>query len=196
MNKRILVLTMTVFTLVVMTLPMIQTAQACRWRKPSEIYDDLEMFGGCYWTCSDVDVCEWRNIQCGRYTADGPALICWDCTSSPCDPMVDTKLIGSGTYDVAYTINLNTMKGVVYVKSLLTLGATTPEDASDDGTLRGYTYWIGELTLNPNDIANLDSGNFYSLLRGTGAYAGWTITQNMQFENGAWAASNNYLIIW
>jgi hypothetical protein len=194
MNKRILILAMTVFTLVVMTLPMIPTAQAWGWRRPTEIYRDVEIFGTCYWTYSDADVWEWRNTKYGRYTANGYAFICWDCASSPCNPMVDTKLIGSGTYDVDYTINLNTMKGVIHIKSLITLGATTPEDPSDDGTFEGHEFLIGELTLDSNDIANLDSGNFYSLLRGTGAYAGWTIVRKMQFENGAWAASNNYLI--
>jgi hypothetical protein len=184
MNKRILILAMTVFTLVVMTLPMIPTAQACRCRRPTEVYDDLFVWGG---TVPDgpADVWSlWGNKQCGRFTAHSSFVqILWDRNPDlPTPPKYNGILEGEGEYIVCYTINKDTGKGIATLKTKVTID----DDVYGAGTFEGYILWVGDLILNPDNtvrLPNLNMGEmgswaWYTYWRGTLAYAGWTITQN------------------
>lgn len=198
MNKRILILAMTVFTLVVMTLPMIPTAQACRWRRPTETYDDLQIWGSIV-PDGPAEVWKWRNIQYGRYTAHSEAVdyltgeltgfhmiaIMWNGTYPPA--VCDTILYGHATFDVCYRINLDTMKGVAHLKTVITPG-TWNIDGSEfypgDGAFVGHKLHTGDLVLDENGTIPWDgwmTGTWtgHTLLRGTGEYAGWTIVQYM-----------------
>jgi hypothetical protein len=194
MNKRILILAMTVFTLVVMTLPMIPAAQACRCRRPTEVYDDLFVWGDSV-PDSPADVWPlWGNKQCGRYTAHSSFVqILWDRDLSlPTTPKYHGILNGVGEYIFSYTFNRDTGKGIATIKTKVTIGAFTPE-TEDDGTFEGYKIWVGDLTLLEDGTVVLnDAGhwNWYTYWRGTKAYAGWTITQN--FDETWMTPGGNY----
>ena len=199
MNKKILIVTF--FTLVVMTLPIIPSAQAWGYKRATEIYDDQRAYGSIKtYDPFEAKVWKWGNMQFGKYPAYCPMLVIrWDSDSVP-----PQSRSGTVEYTVSYAINTETLKGVVNLKCKVTLGASTP-DTSDDGTFIGNMLWIGDLVLGdeasiaPNAvIPNFGGGTFawYTYWRGTGAYAGWTITQNMQFEAGSLlpVSIENYLI--
>ena len=171
MNKKILILTVTAFTLVAMTLPMISTAQAWQGGIPTEIYDDLQVWGMIKPDYNPVPEVR-GNIQYASYTAQcyagmSPVKwigIFWDDGAQ--------SLTGNATYEIDYKINLNTMHGVVRLKTVVTL---------PDGTFEGDMFWNGELQFRSDylDTVNLVSGMWHVFWRGTSAYDGWTIVMNM-----------------
>ena len=180
MKKRIMVLAMTVLTLAVMTLPMIPTAQAGGWNPHSEVYDDL-VVGGAIFPDEPVEVKvrTLGNIQCGKYSANAPMVfIGWDWPESG---PTEHFLYASGEYVISYSINTDTGVGIAILKTKITLGVMTPDDKSDDGTFTGKMYWIGDLSILEDDTVDLNPAgqwDWHTYWRGTGAYAGWTITQN------------------
>jgi hypothetical protein len=197
-KKKILVIALAVAML---ALPMISTVQARGSRRPTEIYDDQRAYGSIRtYVPFEAKVWKWGSMQFGRYPAYCPMLVIqWDTDNVP-----PQSRSGTAEYTVSYAINTETLKGVVNLKCRVTLGASTP-DTSDDGTFVGNMLWIGDLVLGdettpaPNAvIPNFGGGTFawYTYWRGTGAYAGWTITQNMQFEAGSPlpVSIENYLI--
>jgi hypothetical protein len=173
MNKRILVLTMTIFTLVVVTLPMIPTAQAVKGGIPTENYDDVKIWGFLLPVEDATDVYVRGNVQYGRYTARSFTsmiggvewiAIFWDGV-----PMVDAQsLMGTATYDIDYKVNLNTMHGVARLKTVISVPG---------GTFEGDMFWSGELTFRSDFANTLNTVGvvWRNILRGTGAYDGWKI---------------------
>ena len=186
MKKKVLVIAL---AFAMLALPMVSAVQAWGWNPPSEVYDDL-LVGGMIYPDEPVEVTvrTWRNIQWGRYTANAPfVFIGWDFPEG--GGPTEHFLIGSGEYSICYTINTNTGKGVVHLKTVTTIGAPFPA-----GTFEGSMFWIGDLSLLEDDTVDLnDAGNWnwYTYWRGTGAYEGWTITQNF---DETWTM-DNYLII-
>ena len=173
MNKRILVLTMTIFTLVVVTLPMIPTAQAVIGGIPTENYDDVKIWGFLLPVEDATDVYVRGNVQYGRYTARSFTsmiggvewiAIFWDGV-----PMVDAQsLMGTATYDIDYKVNLNTMHGVARLKTVISVPG---------GTFEGDMFWSGELAFRSDFANTLNTVGvvWRNILRGTGAYDGWKI---------------------
>ena len=163
---------MTVFTSAIMTLPMVPTAQAYKGGLPKENYD---MFvGGDIIPILPVDVSTQGNIQFGRYDAYAPVVfIGWDLIA-PWTPQ--QSLMGTGTYEIEYKINTNTMKGAVHLKT---------EISVPGGTFEGEMKWIGGLVLESDDTVDLNNVKWNTIWHGTGAYDGWTIIQNMNGIPGA-----------
>ena len=181
--------------------PLVGTAQAWGRRRPTETYDDLRLAGPIrVYDPFEAKVWKWRNIQFGRYPAYCPFVsIRWNFI----DGVPQQRRIGTAEYTISYTINTKTLKGVVNLKTKVTVGANTPDDTSDDGTFVGNMFWIGDLLLGdettpyPNSVTpNFMDGTYiwYTSWRGTDAYAGWTITQNMHWENGVQVSAEQCLI--
>ena len=197
MKKKILVIALAVTML---ALPMISIAQAKPEGTPTEIFHDVMIYGMIIPDGPATDVVMHGSIQYGRYTAES-----WG--SAPADPttlfpavaitwggvlFVDPTtqiLVGLATFDVDYKINTNTMKGVVHLAAEITLGEMTP-DTSDDGTFEGDVFLIGELLLLPDNTLSVfttvgEDAMLHGFFKGTGAYEGWTIVQNMN-ANPSW----------
>ena len=193
MKKKILVIALAVAML---ALPMVSVAQAKPVGVPTEIFHDVMIWGIILPDIpAEVDVMVQGNIQYGRYTAqcygtDGVNWFPGVWISYDGEMMVDAQLLsGTATYDVDYKINTNTLKGVVHLAALITLGEMTP-DTSDDGTFEGDIFLIGELLLLPDDTVSIpvpqgENSMWHAFFKGTGAYEGWTIVQNMN-ANPPW----------
>jgi hypothetical protein len=190
-KKKILVIALVVAMLV---LPMISIAQAKPGGMPTEIYHDVMVWGIIIADGPAEDVMVRGNIQYGRYTAQS-----WG--SNPADPttlfpavaitwggvlFVDPTtqiLVGTATFDVDYKINTNTMKGVVHLAPIMTLSG---------GTFEGDIFLIGELLLLPDGTVSIpgflggdENSMWHGFFKGTGAYEGWTIVQNIN-ANPPW----------
>jgi hypothetical protein len=164
---------MTIFTLVVVTLPMIPTAQAVIGGIPTENYDDVKIWGFLLPVEDATDVYVRGNVQYGRYTARSFTsmiggvewiAIFWDGV-----PMVDAQsLMGTATYDIEYKVNLNTMHGVARLKTVISVPG---------GTFEGDMFWSGELAFRSDFANTLNTVGvvWRNILRGTGAYDGWKI---------------------
>jgi hypothetical protein len=202
MNKRIFGIFISLLTVAMLALPMVSIAQAKPVGVPTEIFHDVMIYG---MILPDepiaVDVTARGNIQYGSYTAQS-----WG--SDPTDPTIvfpavaitwggvlfvdptTQVIVGLATFDVDYKINTETMKGVVHLAAEITLGEMTP-DTSDDGKFEGDIFMIGELLLQPDDtvsIGTLTNGEdvmWHGFFKGTGAYEGWTIVQNVN-ANPPW----------
>ncbi|MFN2128287.1 MAG: hypothetical protein ACK2TU_10555 [Anaerolineales bacterium] len=201
MNKKFLAVLVSLLTVAMLALPMVSIAQAKPGGLPTEIFHDVMIYGMIIPNGPATDVVMRGNIQYGRYTAQS-----WG--SDPANPttlfpavaitwggvlFVDPTtqiLVGLATFDVDYKINTNTMKGAVHLAAEITLGEMTP-DTSDDGTFEGDIFLIGELLLQPDDtvsIGTLTNGEdvmWHGFFKGTGAYDGWTIVQNVN-ANPPW----------
>jgi hypothetical protein len=196
-KKKIFVIALAVTML---ALPMISIAQAKPEGTQTEIFHDVMIYGMIIPDGPATDVVMRGNIQYGRYTAES-----WG--SDPTDPttlfpgiaitwggvlFVDPTtqvVVGLATFDVDYKINTNTMKGVVHLAAEITLGEMTP-DTSDDGTFEGDIFLIGELLLLPDNTLSVfttvgEDAMLHGFFKGTGAYEGWTIVQNMN-ANPSW----------
>ncbi len=186
MNKRILISTMTVFTLVVMTLPMIPAAQANEGGVPVENYDDVKVWGYLLPVEDATDVSVLGNVQYGRYYAESfnnPARqykwigIFWDGI-----PFQGAQsLMGIASSEADYKVNLNTMHGVVHFKTVITVSG---------GTFEGDTFWNGEFAFRSDyeNTLNIVNGMWHNSYRGTGAYDGWKIEMSINsrpLANGA-----------
>ena len=216
MKKKLLVWALVVAML---ALPMISIAQAKPGGIPTEIFHDVMIYGMIIPDGPATDVVMHGSIQYGRYTAES-----WG--SDPADPttlfpgiaitwggvlFVDPTtqvVVGLATFDVDYKINTNTMKGVVHLAAEITLGEMTP-DTSDDGTFEGDIFLIGELLLLPDGTVSIpgflggdENSMWHDFFKGTGAYEGWTIVQNINanppwfefIETGPIVAGDSHLI--
>ena len=196
MNKKFLI--MSVFTLVIMILPLIPMAQAKKGEIPTEMYRDLMVVGGIKPITLPTDIWERGNIQSASYTAQSfagqwitmlppflfPGVSAGDQFIGFVWNSWTESLMGTATYEVEYTINTETLKGVVYLK-------TTVKIDSDDAFL-GDMFWVGDLILNPDNTVSISqvegSGNmWHTNWQGIGDYDGWKIIQNMN-TNPSWAA--------
>jgi hypothetical protein len=179
-NKKVLIIALAVALL---ALPMISSVQAWGWNPHSEVYDDL-LVGGNIFPDEPVEVKvrTLGNIQCGKYSANAPVVfIVWDIIQPYPDLIANGFMMGEGEYVISYTINTDTGEGIAILKTKVTIGANTPDDKSDDGTFTGKMYWAGDLSILEDDTVDLNHAghwDWHTYWRGTGAYAGWTITQN------------------
>ena len=188
MKKKILVITLVVAMLV---LSMASVAQAKPQGIPTEIFHDVMIYGLILPdTPTDVDVMVQGNIQYGRYTAQSwgqdpnnptivfPAVaITWGGVLFV-DPTTQI-LQGTAALDVDYKINTNTLKGVVHMATVMTLPG---------GNFEGDIFLMGELLLLPDNTLSIGISEdlmWHGLFKGTDAYEGWTIVQNMN-ANPPW----------
>ena len=193
MNKKFLAVLVSLLTVAMLALPMVSIAQAKPGGLPTEIFHDVMIYG---MILPDepiaVDVTARGNIQYGSYTAQS-----WG--SDPTNPtivfpgiaitwggvlFVDPTtqiLLGTATFDVDYKINTKTMKGVVHLTTVMTLTG---------GTFEGDIFLTGELLLLPDNTLSINTNvgedaMLHGFFKGTGAYEGWTIVQNMN-ANPSW----------
>jgi hypothetical protein len=177
----------------ILSLPIISIVQAKSGGVPTEIFHDVMIYGIIV-PDGSADVEVRGNIQYGRYTAQS-----WG--SNPADPTtlfpavaitwggvlfvdVDTQIVvGLATLDVDYKINTKTMKGEVHLATVMTLPG---------GTFEGNIFLIGELLLLPDGTVSIpgflggnDNSMWHGFFKGTGAYEGWTIVQNIN-ANPQW----------
>jgi hypothetical protein len=184
-KKKILVIALVVAMLV---LPMVSVAHAKPGGIPTEIFHDV-MIWGVIFPDGPADVVVRGNLQYGRYTGQSYGTIDNGATWFPAIVisydgilMVDAEvLIGTATFDVDYKINTDTMKGVVHLATVMTLPG---------GTFEGDIFLIGDLLLLPDGTVSITTliGEdlvWHGFFKGTGAYDGWTIVQNMN-ANPPW----------
>ena len=181
-KKKILVVALAVAML---ALPMISAVQALEGGVPTEIFHDLRV-GGMIVPDYNPEPEVRGNIQYAEYTAHCDMVsIRWDFI----DGTPQQMLTGTATYAIEYKINLNTMKGVVHVKTEVTVGGSTFE---------GEIIWVGDLVFNtyfpaavmPNVFGGV---KWHTVWKGTGAYDGWTIIQNINL-NPPWTNMMTYEI--
>jgi hypothetical protein len=188
-KKKVLVLTLAV---VMLALPMVSSVQAKPGGISTEIFHDVMIYGMIIPDGPATDVVMRGNIQYGRYTAQS-----WG--SDPTNPtivfpgiaitwggvlFVDPTtqiLLGTATFDIDYKINTKTMKGVVHLATVMTLTG---------GTFEGDIFLTGELLLLPDNTLSINTNvgedaMLHGFFKGTGAYEGWTIVQNMN-ANPSW----------
>ena len=189
MKKKVLVLTLAV---VMLALPMVSSVQAKPGGISTEIFHDVMIYGMIIPDGPATDVVMRGNIQYGRYTAQS-----WG--SDPTNPTIvfpgiaitwggvlfvdptTQVVVGLATFDVDYKINTKTMKGVVHLATVMTLPG---------GTFEGDIFLIGELLLLPDNTLSVfttvgEDAMLHGFFKGTGAYEGWTIVQNMN-ANPSW----------
>ena len=190
MKKKLLVWALVVAML---ALPMISIAQAKPGGIPTEIYHDVMIWGVIFADGPAMDVVVRGNMQYGRYTAQSwgtapnggpwfPAVaISWGGVLFV-DPTTQV-VVGTATFDVDYKININTMKGLVHLATVMTLPG---------GTFEGDIFLIGELLLLPDGTVSIpgflggdENSMWHDFFKGTGAYDGWTIVQNVN-ANPPW----------
>jgi len=205
MKKRIMVLVMTVFTLVVMTLPLIPAAQAYGWeKKPEDIYEvDVS---GLIIPDGVVDFWQTRKWQFGKYTAHSELMgspgveefsIAWD----------TKELVGTEILWISYKIDLDSLDGdpLPFDGGKLCQGIVDfkVEITFEGGKFKGHMQWVGDLVLKPDNTVRLPynfppmineggASAWYTYWQGTGAYAGWKITQ--QFGTAVTEPKNILLI--
>ena len=207
MKKKIFVIALAVTML---ALPMISIAQAKPGGIPTEIYHDVMIWGVIFADGPAMDVVVRGNMQYGRYTAQSwgtapnggpwfPAVaISWGGVLFV-DPTTQV-VVGTATFDVDYKININTMKGLVHLATVMTLPG---------GTFEGDIFLIGELLLLPDGTVSIpgflggdENSMRHDFFKGTGAYEGWTIVQNINanppwfefIETGPIVAGDSHLI--
>ena len=181
MKKKILI--MSFFALVVMMLPLIPMAEAKKGGVPTEMYRDLMVWGSIIPDGSPAleDIWERGNIQSASYTAQSyymgsPGIgIFWD------GPFMawNEQRFGTAIYEIEYTINTETMRGVVHIWTEVDLG---------DGGFVGDMFWVGKLQWRidyDDTVRMVNTGMWHSGWQGTGAYDGWKIIQNMN-ANPPW----------
>ena len=207
MKKKLLVWALVVAML---ALPMISIAQAKPGGIPTEIYHDVMIWGVIFADGPAMDVVVRGNMQYGRYTAQS-----WGTAPNggPWFPAVDISwggvlfvdpttqvVVGTATFDVDYKININTMKGLVHLATVMTLPG---------GTFEGDIFLIGELLLLPDGTVSIpgflggdENSMWHDFFKGTGAYEEWTIVQNINakppwfefIETGPIVAGDSHLI--
>ena len=187
MKKKIFVIALAVTML---ALPMISIAQAKPGGIPTEIFHDVMMWGVVF-PDAPADVAVRGNLQYGRYTGQSYGTIDNGATWFPAivitwggvlfvDPTTQI-LAGLATFDVDYKINTDTMKGVVHLATVMTFPG---------GTFEGNIFLTGELLLLPDDTVSVtaligENSMWHGFFKGTGAYEGWTIVQNIN-ANPPW----------
>jgi hypothetical protein len=185
MEKKILTLIMTIFALVVITLPMIPTVQALKGGTPREIYHDLAVVGKIFPDYDPVPEMQ-GNMKYAEYTAYcAPVFILWDYDGTVFQQM----LMGPATYEISYKINPNTMKGVVHLKTEVNVPG---------GKFVGDMIWVGELEVWKDAQGNQPYPNavqpktvkWHTFWKGTDTYDGWTIVQNFN-RHPPWVSGPN-----
>jgi hypothetical protein len=192
MKKRIFGIFISLLTVAMLALPMVSIAQAKPVGVPTEIFHDVMVYGMILPDGPATDVVTRGNMQYGRYTAQS-----WG--SDPTNPtivfpgiaitwggilFVDPTthvVVGTATLDVDYKINTETMKGVVHLATVMTLPG---------GTFEGDIFLTGKLLLQPDNTLSIgtivgEDAMLHGFFKGTGAYEGWTIVQNMN-ANPSW----------
>ena len=199
-----MVLAMTVFTLVVMTLPMIPTAQAYGWEKSENTYD-FDFTSAVIVADSEVAFRETRNWLFGKYTAHSEPYpnptgiekfsIAWD----------NEELVGTEILWVSYKIDSDSLYGNTFDGGKFCQGIVDfkVEITFEGGKFKGHMQWVGDLVLKPDNTVRLPynfppmineggASAWYTYWQGTGAYAGWKITQ--QFGTAVTEPKNILLI--
>ena len=181
-----------------LALPMISIVQAKKGGIPTETFHDLTV-GGLIVADYLPDPEVRGNMQYAEYTAHCDTVtIRWDFIEGT--PQ-NTKTV-TATYVIEYKVNLKTKEpttittpygpieaalcqGVAHIKTIVTL---------DGGTFEGEMIWVGKLLLMPSGVIYSGSDcKWHTFWKGTDAYEGWIIIQNM---NGHPTESvvNNHLI--
>ena len=190
MNKKALVVFGSLLTVAMFVLPMsIAFAE-----KPEKL--PLTWLAGPN-TFTPIESRVTGKIQHGSQTNDYSfIIISWSTIASP--PMMaplqdpDNCLLGDGaTLTGSYSVNRDTMKGVIHYKVEFTLGEPVQFGPvileADEGTFEGTLLLKGELEFREVEelTVKLNTGTWEGVLRGTGAYRGWKIVQNSQVVDGS-----------
>jgi hypothetical protein len=179
-----------VLAVAMLALPMISAVQAYGWeKKPEDIYE-VDVSGQIV-PDSEVDFWETRKWQFGKYTAHSEKYgappgteefsIAWD----------DKELIGTEVLWVSYKIDLDSFDGDTFDGGKFCQGIVNfkVEITFEGGKFKGHMQWVGDLVLKPDNTVRLPiyyppMGIFeegiwawHTYWQGTGAYAGWKITQ-------------------
>jgi hypothetical protein len=191
MNKKVLVIAL---ALAMLALPMISIVQAKKGGIPTEIFHDLKV-GGMILPDDPTEIYPEMqgNMQYAEYAAHCDTVtIRWDFIEGT----PQNTMTGSATYVIEYKVNLNTWeaytipgsgfcRGVAHIKTIVTL---------DGGTFEGEMIWVGDLLLMANGAVFSGSNRkWHTFWKGTDAYEGWTIIQNMN-SHPTESVENNHLI--
>jgi hypothetical protein len=173
MKKRILIFSMTVLTLVVITLPMIPTAQAKKGGIPTENYQDLQIWGFVL-PDSTVEINANGKMQYGTYTVKSYNNMMksaeWIAIFWNGQPFVDAAMLsGTASGILEYKINTDTGMGVAHVSFVITVPG---------GTFEGDMVLVGEFDLNADNTLNVVKVMWHAVYDGTGDYEGWRIVTN------------------
>lgn len=139
------------------------------------------------------------NIQHGKFTNDySMFIISWSTIANPpyMAPMMDPDncLLGDGaTITADYSVNRDTMKGVIHYRIVVTLGEPVqfgpvtlePDEGTFEGNmlLKGELHWIAPET-NGETMVGLEEGTWEGEWRGTGAYQGWKVVIRQSTYDG------------
>ena len=182
-NKKVLGIALTMFLLAMLATPVMA-------KKPEKLL--------LTWTAgpnsfTPIDSRITGNIQHGKYTNDySPFIISWSAIPQPwMAPWLDPDnalLCNSATLTADYSVNKDTMKGVIHFKMVVTL---------DEGTFEGNILVKGELNwvapeTNGETMVWLEEGTWEGEWQGTGAYQGWKVVIRQSIYGGT-PAFENYI---
>ena len=185
-NRKILGIAVVLMAVAMLALPMISTAQAYGWEKSENTYA-FSVTTGYIVADSEVAFRETRNWLFGKYTAHSEPYpnptgiekfsIAWD----------DDELVGTEILWVSYKIDSDSLYGNTFDGGKFCQGIVNfkVEITFEGGKFIGHMQWVGDLVLKPDNTVRIlypmmgEMGIYawYSYWQGTGAYAGWKITQ-------------------
>jgi len=169
MNKKILIMALTILAVAMMATPLLGTVSACgnrSWRKSIEKIPVQIGGGGVTVSPPEVKVC--GNVQIGRGgTLSYGFYAIVDISTTPPTLLVGGMESGATSLWTAnYVVNTKTGKGVLCYDAVMTIPSK--------GTFEGRVILLGTFSLN-GPYANQQEGFRYGVLRGTGDYEGWKL---------------------
>ena len=172
-----------------LALSMISTAQAYGWEKSENTYA-FSVTSGVIVADSEVAFRETRNWDFGKYTAHSENMAGDELFSISWNDGTPHVLEGTEVLLVSYKIDSDSYGGDTYDGGKLCQGIVDFKViiTFEGGKFIGHMQWVGDLVLKPDNTVRLPynfppmiteggSSAWYTYWQGTGAYAGWKITQ-------------------
>lgn len=184
MNKKILIMALTILAVAMMATPLLGTVSACGNRRCEKQTEKIPVqFGGPY-TLSPPEVKVCRNVQIGRGATmyyPGPFAIV-DISTTPPTLLVGGMESGATSLWTAnYVVNTKTGKGVLCYDAIITIPSK--------GTFEGYVILLGTFSI-VGPYANQQEGFRYGVLHGTGNYQGWKLVVSAETTDGVTTFEN------